>query len=47
MTGGLRLDVLCSKAFVCWIVVERDCPVAGADGVEVRVDGNVGSDAVE
>jgi hypothetical protein len=30
-----------------WIVVERSCRVAGADGVEVRVDGNGGSDAVE
>ena len=36
-----------TEAFVCRIAVERVCPVAGADGVEVFVDGNVGSDVVK
>ena len=36
-----------TEAFVCRIAVERVCPVAVADCVEVFVDGNVGSDVVK
>ena len=36
-----------TEAFMCWIAVERICPVAVADCVEMFVDGNVGGDVVE
>ncbi len=34
-------------AFMCRVAVERVCPVAGANGIEVFVDGDVCSDIVE
>ncbi len=36
-----------TEAFMCRVAVERVCPVTGAYGVEVFVDGDVGSDVVE
>ncbi len=36
-----------AEAFMCRVAVERVCPVAGANGVKVFMDGDVGSDVVE
>ncbi len=36
-----------AEAFMCRVAVERVCPVTGAYGVKVFVDGDFGSDVIE